>query len=100
MVTYGEKERKIMKRTDFIDDLAERTGFSKKDVGILLEAVEEATFHAIATEDEVPFKFGKIGGKTVPAREGRNPATGAVMKIAEKKGYPYFKASARAKGKN
>jgi nucleoid DNA-binding protein len=51
-------------------------------------------------EEEVPFKFGKIGGKTVPARNGVNPKTGEKIKIEEKKGYPYFKASSRAKGKN
>lgn len=89
-----------MKREDFIRAVQDRAeGFNMADIKTILDAIEETTFYAIKVEDEIPFKFGKIGGKTVPARDGRNPKTGETVKIAEKKGYPYFKASARAKGK-
>ena len=88
-----------MKRAEFIKNVAERLNGTQTNVSAVLEAIEEEVFHAMSVEEEVPFKFGKIGGKTVPSRDGKNPKTGETIKIAEKKGYPYFKASARAKGK-
>lgn len=93
-----------MKRADFIKKVAERITDKEKgtqaNVDVVLNAIEEEVFYAMSIEEEVPFKFGRIGGKTVPARDGKNPQTGATIKIAEKRGYPYFKASARAKGKS
>lgn len=89
-----------MKREDFIKRIADRADATQVEVQRFLDAVEEETFYAISMEEEVPFKFGKIGGKTVPARNGVNPKTGEKIKIEEKRGYPYFKASTRAKGKN
>ena len=89
-----------MKREDLIKRIADRADATQLEVQRFLDAIEEETFYAISMEEEVPFKFGKIGGKTVPARNGVNPKTGEKIKIEEKKGYPYFKASSRAKGKN
>lgn len=90
-----------MKRTEFIERVANRMEKSTKaNVSAVLEAIEEEVFYAMSVEDEVPFKFGKIGGKTVASREARNPQTGKTIKVPEKRGYPYFKASARAKGKS
>lgn len=89
-----------MKREEFISRVAERWNGPKTTVESLLISIEEEVFYAMSQEEEVPFKFGKIGGKTVPAREGKNPLTGETIKIPEKRGYPYFKASARAKGKS
>lgn len=88
-----------MKRAEFIKNVAERMNGTQTNVSAVLEAIEEEVFYAMSVEEEVPFKFGKIGGKTVPAREGKNPKTGETIQIAEKRGYPYFKASARSKGK-
>ena len=89
-----------MKREDFIKNVAQRIEKgTQTGVKTVLEAIEDEVFYQINLEEEVPFKFGKIGGKRVPARMGKNPKTGASIKIAEKRGYPYFKASNKAKGK-
>jgi nucleoid DNA-binding protein len=89
-----------MKREDMIKRIAKRANMSQKDILPILEVIEDETLYAISMEEEMPFKFGKIGGKTVAERDGVNPKTGEKIKIAEKRGYPYFKASSRAKGKN
>ena len=71
-----------MKREDLVKKFAEGVnqinGVKVKldEAKEILEVIENITFDAIASEEEVPFKFGKIGGKTVPARDGVNPATG------------------------
>lgn len=89
-----------MKREEFIKNVAKRIDKgTQAGVKVVLEAIEDEVLYAMSIEDEVPFKFGKVGGKTVPAREGKNPRTGESIKIAEKRGYPYFKASNKAKGK-
>ena len=86
-----------MRRDEFISKVAEATQdvcgveFKKKDVKTLLEAIELVTVDTVKKEDYVPFSFGKIGGKTRAAREGRNPLTGESISIPEKKGQPYAK---------
>lgn len=94
-----------MKRQDFIKNVASRLENRKGIVGTqenvaeILDAIETEVFAVMKQEDFAPFKFGKIGGKHVDAKEGRNPQTGEKIMIAEKIGYPYFKASSVAKGK-
>lgn len=94
-----------MKREDLVRRIAENANKIEgikvrlEDVKKILAVVEDVTLDAIINEEEVPFKFGKIGGKTVPSRAGVNPATGEKIIIPEKKGYPYFKASKKARGK-
>lgn len=89
-----------MKREDMIRRIAQRANMNQKDILPILEVIEDETLYAISMEEEMPFKFGKIGGKTVPARNGVNPKTGEKIVIEEKRGYPYFKASSKAKNKN
>ena len=90
-----------MTRSEFITAITnEGEGvFTKKEAEEVLKAVERATIEAIKENDIVPFKFGKIGGKTKAARQGRNPMTGEVIMIPEKSGVPYFKASSTVKVK-
>ena len=80
-----------MKREEFITKLSERMKMKKKDVKPILEAFEVEIIEAIKAEDVVPLAFAKIGGKTKDSRECRNPMTGEVVKVPEKKGYPYAK---------
>ena len=89
-----------MKREDLVKKVAEGVDVKLEQAKKILDVIENITFDAISNEEEVPFKFGKIGGKTVPSRQGVNPATGEKIIIAEKKGYPYFKASKKAKNRD
>ena len=51
-----------MKREEFISRVAERWNGPKTTVESLLISIEEEVFYAMSQEEEVPFKFGKIGG--------------------------------------
>ncbi len=81
-----------MNKTELIAAIAEKTGFSKKDS----EAALAATIGSIAEELKKGNKiqligFGTFGIKERKARQGRNPRTGKVVKIAASK-TPVFKA--------
>lgn len=68
------------------NDLADRIasdGLSKADARKLVDSVFSAIAEAAAKGEEVSLNgFGKFKVKDVPAREGRNPSTGATIQIA------------------
>ncbi len=68
-----------------IADLAERWGVSKKQATDMYESFIELSYKEIkrAGEFVVP-GLGKLVKKNRPARMGRNPATGATIKIPAK----------------
>ena len=81
-----------MNKAELIAAVAEKTGLSKKDS----EKAVNAAFDTIAANLEVGEKvqlvgFGTFEVKERPEREGRNPATGAAIKIAAAK-RPVFTA--------
>ena len=81
-----------MNKTELIAAAAEKAGVSKKEA----EAVVTAAFDAIAASLKEGEKvqlvgFGSFEVKTRAERIGRNPATGAEIKIAASK-VPTFKA--------
>ena len=88
-----------MRRDEFITKMEGELNESKARTKEIIMALEALVVDTIKDNDYVPFSFGKIGGKTVPSRAGVNPSTGEKITIPEKKGYPYFKASKKARGK-
>lgn len=86
-----------MTRTEFISNVAKKAEVSQKEVKEILGAIEEEVMNIIATNDFMRFDFGKIGGRDVAAKTCRNPRTGEKMEVPAKSGYPYFKASKKAK---
>ncbi|MGG2357397.1 HU family DNA-binding protein, partial [Salmonella enterica] len=58
-------------------------GLTKTDARKIVDAVFEAIADAAAKGDEISLNaFGKFKIKDTPAREGRNPSTGATIQIA------------------
>lgn len=74
-----------MTKKDLIDSVAQATGFTKKDVGIVLNALKDVTYNALASHDSVKIIDGIVlDTRFKEARVGRNPATGADIQIAAK----------------
>ena len=72
-----------MNNADLAEALAETLGTTKGDARKAVDAVFAAITDAAAKGEEVSLNgFGKFKVKASPAREGRNPATGAAMQIA------------------
>ncbi len=86
-----------MTKSEFVDQVADRSGLTKKDAGDAVEAVLVTIEDALKRGSEVTFSgFGKFSISERGAREGRNPATGEKIQIAASK-VPKFTAGAALK---
>ena len=73
----------MVKTTDLIDHVATEAGLEKSAARKAVEAVLTGIVEAARKGDEVNLLgFGKFKVKDSPARQGRNPATGATIEIA------------------
>jgi DNA-binding protein HU-beta len=69
--------------SELTDQVASTSGLTKADAKKIIDGIFAAIGDAAAKGDEVSIPgFGKFKVKNSPARDGRNPATGAPMKIA------------------
>ncbi len=81
-----------MTKTDLIEKVAQKTGFTKKDSGKAIEAVFQAIRESLEAGDRVALVgFGTFEVRKRAARKGRNPQTGKEIKIAARK-VPIFRA--------
>ena len=86
-----------MTKSDFVDQVAQQSGLSKKDAGSAVDAVLATIENTLKGGDEVSFTgFGKFHVAQRGAREGRNPRTGESMTIAASK-VPRFTAGSSLK---
>ena len=86
-----------MTKAEFIDQVADRAGLTKKDASDAVDAVLETIEDALKRGSEVSFSgFGKFSVSHREAREGRNPATGDKIQIAASN-VPKFTAGAALK---
>ncbi|AMS45537.1 HU family DNA-binding protein [Aminobacter aminovorans] len=72
--------------SDIADKIAGEQNITKAQAKAIVDSVfkEIATAAASGSETSIP-GFGKFKVKDTPAREGRNPSTGATIKIAASK---------------
>lgn len=74
-----------MTQTEIINALAEKSGLKKTEVKGLFDSIAELATKEVKKNGEFTVPgFGKLVKATRKAREGRNPATGAVIKIPAK----------------
>ena len=74
-----------MTQTAIVSTLADRTGLKKSEVKSVLDAITELATTEVKKNGEFTVPgFGKLKKTNRKAREGRNPATGAVIKIPAK----------------
>lgn len=81
-----------MNKQELVENMAEATGVSKKDAENLLNAFVDQIQKALKKGEKVSLVgFGTFDVSRRKARTGRNPQTGAEIKIAASKS-PKFKA--------
>jgi DNA-binding protein HU-beta len=84
-------------KAEFVDQVAAKSGLSKKDAGAAVDAVISSIEDSLRSGDEVSFTgFGKFHVANRGAREGRNPRTGETMTIAASR-VPRFTAGSGLK---
>lgn len=81
-----------MNKSDLATAVAEAAGLSKASAAAAVDATFDAITKALKSGGEVRLTgFGSFSVSKRPARSGRNPQTGATIKIAASK-QPKFKA--------
>ncbi len=81
-----------MNKTEFVDAIADAAGVTKVDAGNVLDAMIKVIKKALKSGDSVSLVgFGTFAVRKRAARQGRNPRTGATIKIKASK-IPAFKA--------
>lgn len=81
-----------MNKSELIEAVAENADMSKAAAARAVDAMTEAVTKALKKGDSVSLVgFGSFNVKSRPARTGRNPQTGAPIKIKAAK-VPSFKA--------
>jgi len=84
-------------KSEFVDQVADRAGLSKRDAANAVDAVLETIEATLSRGSEISFSgFGKFSVSQRSAREGRNPATGERIQIAASR-VPKFTAGAALK---
>jgi DNA-binding protein HU-beta len=74
-----------MTQTEIISNLADSSGLKKTDVKAVFDALATLATNEVKKNGEFTVPgFGKLKKTNRKAREGRNPATGAVIKIPAK----------------
>jgi len=74
-----------MNKGDLIDAVSESSGLSKADATSAVNTVFSSIEGCLQSGDKAAFVgFGTFSLNHRPARDGRNPATGATIKIAAK----------------
>ena len=88
-----------MNKTELVDSIAKKSGLTKKDSEAALSAFIDAVSKALKKGDRVQLVgFGTFEVSKRAARTGKNPQTGAAVKIAACT-VPAFKAGKALKEK-
>ena len=81
-----------MNKTELVAAVAEKAGLSKKNAEVAVAAVIDSVVDSLKKGDKVSLLgFGTFEVRERAARTGKNPQTGAAIKIAACK-VPAFKA--------
>jgi DNA-binding protein HU-beta len=88
-----------MNKSDLISKIAEDAGITKTQANATLDSFVDAVAKSLKKGDKVTLVgFGTFSVSKRAARNGRNPQTGAVIKIKAKK-VAKFKAGKELSGK-
>jgi DNA-binding protein HU-beta len=79
-----------MNKNDLIAAMAEKSGLSKKDCAKALDAFTESVEDTLKAGEKISLVgFGTFEPKAYPEREGRNPRTKEIVKIAARTGLTF-----------
>ncbi len=74
-----------MTKSELLQALADKLGKTRKEVSEMLEAMVAMAYNETKKSGEFTIPgLGKLIKKNRPARQGRNPATGATIQIPAK----------------
>ena len=84
-----------MNKAELVDAVREAAGLERRQAESAVEAVIDAIVSSVKSGERVSIpRFGTFNQSSRAARTGRNPQTGAPVKIAASKGVRFAPASA------
>lgn len=84
-----------MKKSELVEVVAEKSGLTKADATRAIDATFEAIKGVLVKGDKITVPgFGTFSTSKRAAREGRNPQTGATVKIAASTSAKFKQSSA------
>ncbi len=90
-----QRQEVAVNKSELVDQVAGKTGLDKKSAEAAVTTVIEAVIADTKAGNKVSlFGFGTFTPTSRPARMGRNPATGAQVKIAASKSVRFGLAAA------
>jgi nucleoid DNA-binding protein len=90
-----QRQEVPVNRTELVDAVVSKTGLDKKQADAAVGAVTESVMAETKAGNKVAiFGFGTFSPSARAARMGRNPQTGAPVKIAASRGVRFAPASA------
>ncbi|HYQ96040.1 MAG TPA: HU family DNA-binding protein [Candidatus Eisenbacteria bacterium] len=93
----GARQEGLMTKADIVDEIAERTGLTKKDVADTVDQFLEAVSRALASGKHIEIRgFGTFKVKDRKSRLARNPRTGESVPVPPRR-VPVFKVSKELK---
>ena len=82
-----------MTKADLVEQVAEKTGLTRTDVAATVDTFLEAVRHSLENGKNIEIRgFGTFKIKPRKARKARNPRTGEVVPVPDRK-IPVFKPS-------
>lgn len=88
-----------MTKADLVDEIAQRTGLTKKDVAETVDELLDGVCRALIAGKHIEIRgFGTFKVKERKARMARNPRTGEQVPVPPRK-VPVFKVSKELKEK-
>jgi len=71
-----------MKKSEFIDEVAQKTSISKKDIDLVLNGAMETIKEALIKNDTVTFMgFGSFGTVVTSAKQTKLPGSGKIIDV-------------------
>ncbi|MGA1867031.1 MAG: integration host factor subunit beta [bacterium] len=81
-----------MTKADLVHEISKSTELTKKETELVIKTVFDSITDALSKGDKVELRgFGSFRVRDRKARQGRNPKTGTIVNVPEKK-VPFFKA--------
>ena len=86
-----------MTKADLINYISEKSGMTRSKAEMMVNIVFSSMIEALLKDDRIEIRgFGSFTNKMYDAYQGRNPRTGEVIHVSEKK-LPFFKVGKELK---
>ena len=86
-----------MTKADLINKIAEKTNITRVKAETVVNTIFDSMIEALMRDDRIEIRgFGSFVNRKYDARKGRNPRTGEVIDVEEKK-LPFFKVGKELK---